>query len=240
MSETTLPDLQAELLARAKADEYLGAVCIVDERVGDITKSINEALGLVTAVSGKLGACIILQQPIASNAYNEIPGGLLQLDINFLVLEDVTLNSDATAGTLKTALALARRLVRVFQHFSPVGVGQPLVTKTPCITPTEPPQGDLAYNVGFTTIEADSDAFLKVAPPVISPNTGAAPQTVTITCATSGAAIWYTLDGSAPWSGNPTALLYTAPVNVLAAGKLRAAAFKNGSIGSDIPRGIYT
>ncbi len=33
----------------------------------------------------------------------------------------------------------------------------------------------------------------------------------TITCSTAGASIYYTTDGSFPWSGNPNATLYTAP-----------------------------
>ena len=54
------------------------------------------------------------------------------------------------------------------------------------------------------------------------------PATVTLTCATAGAAIWYTIDGSYPGSNpvaSPNATLYTGPFVVQAAGvTIRAAA----------------
>ena len=50
---------------------------------------------------------------------------------------------------------------------------------------------------------------------------------IALTCATSGASIYYTLDGSWPGSGNPEAVLYSAPVTLEAGSHdLRVAAQK--------------
>ncbi len=57
-----------------------------------------------------------------------------------------------------------------------------------------------------------------IAPVVISPLTQGN-QTVSLSCVTPGAAIFYTLDGSYPAPRNPSASLYSAPVSV-AAGQL--------------------
>jgi hypothetical protein len=66
----------------------------------------------------------------------------------------------------------------------------------------------------------------QVAAPVFSPASGAGvPVSVTITDATPGAVIYYTVDGSLPTSSST---LYTVPVPLAAASVLRAAAFTNG------------
>jgi hypothetical protein len=65
-----------------------------------------------------------------------------------------------------------------------------------------------------------------VATPVLLPAMASnLPVSVTITDATPGAVIYYTLDGSLPTQGSA---LYTGPVPLAAAGLLRAAAFTNG------------
>jgi hypothetical protein len=69
--------------------------------------------------------------------------------------------------------------------------------------------------------------------PVAIAAAGTGPVTITLTCATSGAAIYRTLDGSYPWSGNAQATLYAAPFAVASAALLRAVAHKTGMVASD-------
>jgi len=66
----------------------------------------------------------------------------------------------------------------------------------------------------------------QVAAPIFSPASGSnVPVNVTISCATPGAAIHYTLDGSLPTTSS---LLYTGAVYLASASTLRAAGFTNG------------
>jgi len=66
----------------------------------------------------------------------------------------------------------------------------------------------------------------QVATPTFSPVSGGnVPVNVAISCATPGAAIYYTLDGSAPME---TSTLYSNAVNLASAGTIRAVAFTNG------------
>jgi hypothetical protein len=79
----------------------------------------------------------------------------------------------------------------------------------------------------------------KVATPAMNPGTGNyfTAQSVTITSATEGAAIYYTLDGSDP---DETKSLFATPVNISATTTLRARAYKAGMDPSNIFSAVYT
>ncbi|MEE4356361.1 MAG: chitobiase/beta-hexosaminidase C-terminal domain-containing protein [Desulfococcaceae bacterium] len=77
----------------------------------------------------------------------------------------------------------------------------------------------------------------KVANPVFSPADGTAvPVTVTLTCATAGAQIRYTTDGSIPLV---TSSLYTAPLQLISRTLIRAKAFQTGMSESDTVSATY-
>jgi lysophospholipase L1-like esterase len=79
-----------------------------------------------------------------------------------------------------------------------------------------------------------------VADPVFSPSAGpfSSTQSVTITTATSGAAIRYTLDGTTPT--NSMGMLYTGAISVSATATLKAIAYKNGVADSNVVTATYT
>lgn len=62
-------------------------------------------------------------------------------------------------------------------------------------------------------------------------------QTVTMSCATAGATIKYTIDGSTP---NASSATYTAPISISANTTLKAYAFKSGLIDSAVNTQTYT
>jgi len=74
--------------------------------------------------------------------------------------------------------------------------------------------------------------------PAIDPASGsyADPVSVTMTCATTGAEIRYTLDGSPPTT---TSTLYTAPFSVATTTTVKAQAFKTGTPDSEVATAIY-
>ena len=69
------------------------------------------------------------------------------------------------------------------------------------------------------------------------PGTFAGPTNVTITCATVGATIRYTTDGTTPVESSP---LYTHPVAISATSTLKARAWRDGFDPSDVATGTYT
>jgi hypothetical protein len=80
----------------------------------------------------------------------------------------------------------------------------------------------------------------QVTAPSFSPGGGtyATTQNVTITTATAGAAIRYTLDGSVPTSSTGT--VYSAPVAIASSAPLKAIAYKSGLADSPVSSASYT
>ena len=79
----------------------------------------------------------------------------------------------------------------------------------------------------------------KVETPVILPTSGAyqASQSISMSCTTSGADIYYTDDGSTP---DATDMLYSAPFTLDSAKTIKAIGIKSGLTDSDIVAEIYT
>jgi alpha-tubulin suppressor-like RCC1 family protein len=97
-----------------------------------------------------------------------------------------------------------------------------------------------AWKTGMPASNVESvQVILKPARPSFSPGAGnyTTPQNVTISCATAGAVIRYTTDGSDPTAASTQ---YTAPVAVASGFTLRAKAFKATWTDSDTETGLYT
>ncbi|ADQ45029.1 coagulation factor 5/8 type domain protein [Caldicellulosiruptor kronotskyensis 2002] len=86
----------------------------------------------------------------------------------------------------------------------------------------------------------DSEEVEKVATPVITPGTGTytSAQTVSITCATAGATIRYTTDGTEPTPAN--GIVYSGPFTVTATTTIKAIAYKDGMLNSDVATAVIT
>ena len=96
-----------------------------------------------------------------------------------------------------------------------------------------------------TTVSAVSDGLTvnaqvppQVATPACSPAPGTytAPPTVTLSCATSGALIYYTTNGSTPTESSTQ---YAGSITISSTTTLKARAYKSGYTASDIMTGIY-
>jgi len=90
-----------------------------------------------------------------------------------------------------------------------------------------------------TSAVASAKYTLKVATPTFDPPAGnySSPQTVTINCATEGATIYYTLDGSTP-SNKKT--LYTGPITVDHDMTIKAIAYNSPMSASAVGTAAYT
>jgi hypothetical protein len=89
-----------------------------------------------------------------------------------------------------------------------------------------------------TMVTALMGALPEVTAPVFSPPQGtySGPQNVSLSCATSGATIRYTSDGSSPTS---TSTVYLGPIRVNTTTTLKARAFMGGMTDSDVASATY-
>lgn len=95
-------------------------------------------------------------------------------------------------------------------------------------------------NVQFMPITIEGGTVMEtVATPVFEPASGEleANAEITITCATEGAAIYYTVDGTTPTADSNE---YLAPIVFTKAMTVKAIAVKDGMLDSEIAEAVYT
>jgi glycosyl hydrolase family 64 (putative beta-1,3-glucanase)/carbohydrate binding protein with CBM56 domain/chitobiase/beta-hexosaminidase-like protein len=101
-------------------------------------------------------------------------------------------------------------------------------------------KGGPLYDTGhFTYTQGGGGGGNQVATPVLNPGPGSysAAVSVTITDATAGATIRYTLDGSTPTSSSPQ---YTGAISITSTRTLRAIALASGMTASAVAGGLYS
>lgn len=91
----------------------------------------------------------------------------------------------------------------------------------------------------FVSVQTpDTLTSVAVAKPVATPESGevASGDTVALSCATAGATIYYTTDGSVP---DDTSTVYSAPIAITAATTIKAIAVKTGLVSSGVATFVY-
>lgn len=88
-------------------------------------------------------------------------------------------------------------------------------------------------------VQADVNTYLTVATPTISPSAGAVllNSTVTLSCSTAGASIYYTTNGNTP---DTSSTLYTGPITISGAMTVKAKAYKGYQNASGVLSSAYT
>jgi len=130
---------------------------------------------------------------------------------------------------------VARRTQRVLKHFAYGGLFHALVPEKQCIVPATA-EGLVAYVVRFLVNEAEVENLEKVSAVAITDLAG----TVTLTCSTADAEVWYTTDDNYPKPDNNVAALYGAPFVVVESCTVLACGYKSGSLASDVTRKAVT
>lgn len=228
-----LRDLQDEVYLRLKSEELLADVGIFRDQAGEIdAESINAKLGpLAQGDTGKSGAAVIVLAPRIDRALANNPGPLFDAVVTCQVIVNPLVNDDATNGTLLKADEIALAILHSLHQLKLGGLAGMLLPDSDAIAPAAEflDQGMDAFNVTLrlaTGLEGGDRAG--------QPSIGGTSAAVTLTSATSGAAIYYTTDGTYPGSGNSDATLYTGAFAVDAGTTVRAAAQKTGLNASDV------
>lgn len=241
--------LDLEIYYRTLADSYFADVMVATERplVTGAQKAIDTFVASLTLGAGnaskKQGAGILVLMPVADVSHENIPGpDLDKVVIPSLIMEWPLLNY-GSRGTGLPAEDLLVRFLQLHHHTNVNGAtSYAIVASEGAIGPLPREfrdRGIIGYTVALRT-GFPLAQLAKCALPSISPSSGAYSQTITLACATSGAAIYYTTDGTPPFSGNAAATLYSAPFALAAAGTLRVGAQKTGTAPSNVNAADFT
>lgn len=237
---SAIETIQSAIHARISQDPYFSDVPVYlfrprsqDESVM-IQTEIDSALAGIESKAGKLGAAILVPMPDADVPEPEIPGPRLDVIPTVRVLEVPAINM-SSAGTGKSAEDLALKILNLIHHFFLQDLGTTVIADANALEALEEDHGRIGYDCLFR-VPLGLARPTKVALPQIT-GTAAA---VTITSATASAAIYYTTDGTYPWSGNDTAVLYAAPFAVTSGQTVRATATKTAYTASDLASATIT
>jgi hypothetical protein len=225
---SVLKGIQAVCANQLIASPYFstgGTVTVISENVADISDAINTALA-------KLGVCVIVITPTANSAFpNYLVPYFDNIAIKCRVCENVILNR-SSSGTNKWASDVAEMVAVTLHQFEPLGVSECIYLTQPSITIANPGANHvgkiLCYDVNFKTAGGFDYTINQVATPVIA----FSGDTLTITCSTPGAGLFYTTDGSPPNPGNANALVWSAPISVTSGQLIRTTAWLAGQLTS--------
>ncbi len=237
MSESILELDQEDMTGRLQADpSFINTVKVFAQRRGITENDVMTALGATNQQGQKTGLVAIVLMPKLTTDATAAPGPRYFTRYAVQVI-DWPLMRRVQGGAGISGETIAER-IRVILHYFAFGRGQTIVFDGMEPAPLED-QTQVSYILYFKRLSVDNPG-IKVVMPTISPKEGAAPQTVTLTGASAGAAIYYTTDGTYPSSQNPTALLYSGAITISTACTLRAAAELSGSQQSNVAQAIFT
>ena len=214
-----LVTLQAEIAARLSADPFFTGgsnpgVVLYEQR--------KDLASQVTLLQQQIGWGVLVLTPGADTSLQNIPGTFFDnIEVAVLCYTDAVLQLDAPR-----ALETAEKVLQLLTFWVPSTTGNPLAPAKPTLVPAQPDNPDAeGWEVHFTTMGGTQSPPPAVGEVTITNAAGH----VTMSCSTTGAAIFYTTNGRYPSPRNGT--LYTGPISTPASGTLiRAYAWLAGYV----------
>ena len=226
--------LQNDLTYGLLSEDALARINIVQYRKLRLQGQLDLSTVWLTPRNGFAGCGVLVEMPEFEVAHPNVSGPIGQLVMPLLVVEEPNLNfAPATPGDTSapqgTGLAAEEvaQLILDGSHQWSIGPSGQLQAAQRAIQVSEEFEGLVAYRVRLT-MQMGRQQTARVA----SVAATAANGHITLTCATVGAAGYWTGDGSFPGPANSTANLYT--IAFAASGFLRFAAYKTGMIRSAV------
>lgn len=218
---------QLDIYARLQNDPFFsGGVPVLLQLKGITERDVSEALSTANQQNGLVGSVAIVLMPTLLGDSPDSPGPRYYAEYGIQIIDFPVMRRQTSGGTEESADEIADRVRQILHRFV-MGRGQSIFFHR--MEPVPMPDRKISYVAKFRRLGADSPPRT-VATVGISP-AGPGPATVTLTCVTLGASIWYTTDGSYPGSNPvacPTAVQYTVPFAVAAGVTVRAAAEISG------------
>ena len=232
-----LQRIQTDCAARLRSADYFSNVNVIVFRprikadgtaltVPSLQAEIDNSLSAVIQTGGKAGLAAVVYMPAFNVPEPNIPGPQGEITFTVRVMEDTLINSGAL-GTGKSCEDCALNVLNTLHYTELGGAARTIIAAPKSLYPVgaiDKTGQRIAIDTQFIT------AFgIKAGSQCGNPVIGGTQSATTLTSGTAGASIYYTLDGSYPWSGNTAAVLYSAPFAITSGQKLRAAATKPGA-----------
>lgn len=223
--DTILDRIQADVMAVLKASPGLVDVNLLAEDEGDIEATVLNALRTLGGPNNKMGLAAVVFPPEVASAERNLPGPVMALVMEIQVLEQVLMNRQPVKGTGISAAQTALRIANAL-HQRSLGDCVLYADRNP-ITKVPVKKGFVGYVVTMNIAQIGLDPSAKVA----GVSAVLVDGDLVLSCATSGAAIRYTTDGSFP---GPAASLYTVPLELASGTAVRTAAYATGLLPGDV------
>ena len=202
MTATILERLQADVHALLKLQPALAACYHLADDSGDLENRVLAGLKTMsTGIGGRRGLCVLVMAPELTATERNLPGPPMLGQIQIQTVEQVNVNREATAGTGIAAATAALHVLAALHH-EDLGEVFLYADHNP-VTTVEVVPGFVARAVTLQ-YRLGLDVAARVAPLAVS----IAGSIATLTSATTGALIVYTLDGSFPSPLSAAALTY--------------------------------
>jgi hypothetical protein len=193
---------------------YIGGICsITAEQTGNTTYQAASTTQNFTVT----GIASVPAISPAGGTYNNPPS--------------ITLTDSTPGSTIHYTLNGTTPTASSPVYSAPISVGENFTLNAVAIAPY--------YNLSSVTTASYN---LAAATPVISPAGGSysSPQTVTISTASTGASIFYTVNGATPTGNNQVTPVYTGPITVSSSETVKAIAVQTGYTQSPVASQAYT
>ena len=218
--------IQREIADRLLADPFFATIPVLVEQPRDLSFELQAS----AAAAGTWGVVLVPQaQVTAPNA----PGPIFD-PVEFAV----RFRANTPAATGAGSLEAAETALALLHLYKPTTVNEVLVAAPEALRRVLEPNV-VTYEIRVRTQACAAYAVPQVAMPVATSVGQVSPQTVSLSCATAGAAMFYTLDGSAPVPRGPSAILYSAPFSVNGSCTVRVRAWLAGYLASAECREVF-
>jgi hypothetical protein len=226
-----IDSLKTEMANLLEADPYFSDIPILNERVRELDFVIDSALN-------KIGLCVFVACPslTISPKYRNLPEPYFD-DVVLIarVFELSIVNGKTAGGVHQRASDVAEVIAALWQHHVPAGASEPVVI-TSIVLANDPKyvaydvtarnMGGLHYNIPYAET-----------PEITDDGSG----NITITCDTTGVAVFYTINNTRPAprkDDGTTNPLYSGPFSISSGTKVRAQSWLAGYLTND--EAIYT
>lgn len=230
--EADFVNFQEDLAAGLMSEPLLANINVVLYRKLRVQSGIGLDTIWQTPRHGRSGCGIVVEMPAFRVLHPNVSGPPGSLAISCSVVEEPNTNFAPPGGTFQSAESVARLVLNSGHQWSNSGVGVMTAEREAIRETQDYGPGVVAYRVRWQ-VQEEAGAIPRAPAPGVAVDPVAG---VGLSCALSGAQIYYTLvapggpaGGSFPGPGNPLAALYAQPFPAPAPGTLmRVAAYAAG------------